>query len=288
MTSGPFPARLHVLLARASKRALVIRRGPSKHTCVIDWDREANTFEVSQSFKGRLYERRADLSPDGKHWIYFAMNGKWQAETRGAWTTVARTPWLKAISLYAKGNGWNGGGLFITNRTFWLNDGLGHVPLFESGQVHRNLYFHPDHHFGSECPHVYYNRLQRDGWTLTDSSKSDRGNGKTVFERPLKENWILRKICHEEMPSRQGRGCYWDAHELIAENRTILQEEWEWADWVDDEILFCEKGRLFRQKIRSSTQLEEAVLLHDFNPYTFERRLAPSIHPEKFVAGDQI
>jgi cytochrome bd-type quinol oxidase subunit 2 len=30
---------------------------------------------VGQWLKGRIYERRSDLSPDGKHLIYFAMNG---------------------------------------------------------------------------------------------------------------------------------------------------------------------------------------------------------------------
>ncbi len=33
------PARLHVLLARKARAAIVIRRGPSHHTSVIGWDR---------------------------------------------------------------------------------------------------------------------------------------------------------------------------------------------------------------------------------------------------------
>ena len=288
MTSGPFPARLHVLLARAARRALVIRRGPSKQTCVIDWDREKNTFEVSQWFKGRLYERRADLSPDGMHWIYFAMNGKWQSETRGAWTTVARTPWLKAISLYAKGNCWNGGGLFLTNRTFWLNDGLGHVPLFESSQVHRNIHYHPEHHYGGECPHIYYNRLQRDGWSLIDTIRENQTNGRTIFERTTKAGWVLRKICHEELPKRKGRGVYWDAHELTGEAGTISLPDWEWAEWVDDEIIFCLKGCLYRQRIIDADRLTAPEMLHDFNPYTFEKRIAPSIHPELSATETQL
>ena len=74
--TGPsFPARLHVLLAGNSSQAVVIRRGPSKHVCVIGWDRSRDTFEEGQWLKGRIYERRCDLSPDGRHLIYFAMNG---------------------------------------------------------------------------------------------------------------------------------------------------------------------------------------------------------------------
>jgi hypothetical protein len=59
------PARLHVLLARDSDNAVIIRRGPSRKTCVIGWERKSDTFRVGQWLHGRIYERRCDLSPDG-------------------------------------------------------------------------------------------------------------------------------------------------------------------------------------------------------------------------------
>ena len=80
-----FAPRLHVLLARDSSKAVIIRRGPSRKTAVIGWDRKNDTFEVGQWLNGRIYERRCDLSPDGKHFIYFAMNGRWDSEVLGAW-----------------------------------------------------------------------------------------------------------------------------------------------------------------------------------------------------------
>src|SRR5688572_2426031 len=69
-----FPARLHVLLAREAAYAIVFRRGPSKEVCTIGWNRATDEFSVGQWLKGRIYERRADLSPDGKLLIYFASN----------------------------------------------------------------------------------------------------------------------------------------------------------------------------------------------------------------------
>ena len=68
--------------------------------------------EVGQWLRGRLYELRADLSPDGKYLIYFAMNGHWGSRAKGAWTAISRAPYLTAIALFAKGDCWNGGGLF--------------------------------------------------------------------------------------------------------------------------------------------------------------------------------
>jgi len=135
---GKFPARLHVLLARDAKVGLVIRRGPSKSVCTVLWNRERNTFKLGQWMRGRIYERRSDLAPDGKHFIYFAMNGRWESETKGAWTAVSRVPFLKAVDLYGKGDCWHGGGLFLSDREFWLNDGRGHTELKKSSQMQRN------------------------------------------------------------------------------------------------------------------------------------------------------
>ena len=88
-----FPARLHVLLAGHSSAAVVIRRGPSDRVCTIGWDRKTDTFELGQWLHGRIYERRSDLSPDGKHLIYFALNAQWDSDTGGSWTAISRASW---------------------------------------------------------------------------------------------------------------------------------------------------------------------------------------------------
>ncbi len=126
MTIAP---RLHVLLARRALIGLIIRRGPSRHVCTIGWNRGDDTFTLGQWLTGRIYERRCDLSPDGRHVIYFAMNGKWDSEAKGSWTAVSRVPYLKAVGLWPKGDCWNGGGLFVDDRTVWLNDGRSHEEL---------------------------------------------------------------------------------------------------------------------------------------------------------------
>src|SRR5262245_42154320 len=120
---GSFPARLHVLLAREARVGLVIRRGPAQSVCTVGWDRINDTFRLGQWMHGRLYERRADLSPDGNHFIYFARNfsRRTSEQTKGTWTAISKVPYLKAISLFGKGDCWCGGGLFLSNRKYWLN-----------------------------------------------------------------------------------------------------------------------------------------------------------------------
>ena len=66
------PARLHAILARRGSYAVVFRRGPSDKVAVIGWDRSSDTFTLGQWLRGRIYPLRCDLSPSGKHLIYFA------------------------------------------------------------------------------------------------------------------------------------------------------------------------------------------------------------------------
>ena len=99
--------------------AVAIRRGPSRHTAVVGWDRATDRFKVGQWLYGRIYERRCDLSPDGKHLVYFAMNGRWDSRARGAWTAISKAPYLKALTLLAKGDCRHGGGLFASSKELW-------------------------------------------------------------------------------------------------------------------------------------------------------------------------
>jgi hypothetical protein len=162
-----FPARIHILLAREARIGVVFRRGPSKCVCTLLWDRNRDEFTLGQWMRGRIYERRSDLSPDGLHLIYFAMNFKrhsWNSATGGSWTAISRAPYLKAVTLLAKGDCWSGGGLFTDNQRYWLNDGYGHTQMHDTGEVRRDVGYRPHENYGGECPGVYYLRLQRDGW----------------------------------------------------------------------------------------------------------------------------
>ena len=276
-SSTQFPARLHVLVARHGSNAVVIRRGPSKQVCTFEWRRKTNTFIQGQWLKkAKILERRSDISANGLYWIYFAIDGRWQAETKGSYTVVAKTPWLKALHLHAKGDGWHGGGLFSYDNVYWLNDGYGHKQLQQSNLVKRNKDYTPRYNYGGECLHVYYNRLKRDGWELIDRIKTGKWKIKTIFERETTKGWVLRKICHEGSPPRAGKGCYWDEHELVNKLGDVISKpEWEWAEWMDNAIAFAELGKLYKLTIKNTRELNESELIHDFNDYKFEEATAP-------------
>lgn len=274
MPPTTFHARIHVLLAREAPVGVVIRRGPSKRVCTLLWDRTTDAFQLGQWFHGRIYERRSDLSPDGTHLIYFAMDGHWDGEARGSWTAISRAPYLKALTLFPKGDAWCGGGLFTGNGRYWLNDDHGHGLLRESPEVRRDLAFQPEAHFGGECPGVYYVRLLRDGWTLVRREHLGKSKDLTVFEKPAPGGWTLRKLAHEELGAPPGKGCYWDEHQLAGPERTIPCPDWEWAEVDGNRLVWAAGGRLLRGRLNEAGLAEE-VVLHDFNAMAFEPIAAP-------------
>lgn len=272
----PFAPRLHVLLASHAPVGLVIRRGPSKQVATLLWDRRRDTFTLGQWLKGRIYERRSDLSPDGKYVLYFAMNGQWQSESKGAWTAIARAPYLKAITFLPKGDCWHGGGLWTGNSTYWLNDGYGHTVARTTTAVRRDLKYQPSRQFGGECLGVYYPRLLRDGWTLVDRQKVEKWKDKDIFEKKIGKGWVLRKIAHAELGPPLGKSNYWDEHELVgpAEGQTIPCPTWEWAELDGKRLVWAAHGKLRAAKLHKDGPADE-VELYDFNDMAFEALEAP-------------
>lgn len=197
---------------------LVFRRGPSKQVCTLLWDRKQDTFVLGQWLKGRIYERRSDLSGDGKYVIYFAMNGKWDSQTKGSWTAISRAPWLKALVLLSKG----------------------------------------------------------DNWQYIDRISSGNCESMDIFEKPLKKGWVLRKFAHAELYHMEGKGCYWDEHELChrPSGTTLSYPDWEWAEWDRNRLVWAEKGCLYKGSLRSN-RLQDIKLIYNFNDMTFTPIQAP-------------
>ena len=272
-----FPARLHVLLAAQAPLGLVIRRGPSKQVATLLWDRRTDQFQLGQWLKGRIYERRSDLSPDGQYVIYFAMNGHWQSESTGSWTAISRAPYLKALVMMPWGSCWLGGGLWTGNTRYWLN-GCADPADDKGSPVRRDRLYVPEGGVGAECLSVYYPRLLRDGWTLTDLGTPKGITHRTdIFDKPLNHGWALRKLAHAGCNDAPGRSCYWDTHQLIhhpESNTTLDFDDWEWAERDGDRLVWVTAGKLFAGEI-TTEGLANPTELFDFNDMTFEAIAAP-------------
>jgi hypothetical protein len=204
------------------------------------------------------------------------MNGKWQSQAGGAWTAISQAPYLKALVLLAKGDCWNGGGLFIDATTYWLNDGYGHTVLADSPKLRRTINYIPTGGYGNECLSVYYPRLQRDGWKYIEEKNLIKWKTIYTFEKELSHGWILRKIAHAEVDHPRGKGCYWDEHCLYQSNTdtTIACPDWEWADLDRRRLVWATNGRLFTGYL-DNQGIHDQRMLHDFNLMQFEAITAP-------------
>jgi len=258
--------------------AVVIRRGPAKSSALIGWDRRDDSFQLGQWMRGRIYEHRCDLSPDGKWFLYFVLNGKWNTETEGAFTAISMAPYLKAVTLFPEGSTWFGGGLFTSNNAYWLSHGFGRSPIREDHRLRRNT-GHNEARLLTESSYswgdnLYYGRLQRSGWIF--KFETSAGGRIIGCEKTVPEGWTLRKVVHEGRPEQQGKGGMWEEHELehTSSGLRIPGTDWEWADVDGTRVVWAEKGKLFAAHLNDAG-LCDTKCLKDFNAMKFEAIAAP-------------
>ena len=285
----PSQVRLYGILARRSPTALVFRRGPSKQVLLLRWDTSSDKIEYGQWFKGRIYERRCDLSPDGDLLVYFAAKYK---EPLRSWTAISRPPYLTALAMWPKGDGWGGGGHFQSQRRMALNHRDGEMSLGEGFKLPKSLrveQFGERPGWGEDDP-IWSTRLERDGWMLTSvPQKTKHDFGAKVgweFDPPIKwrkrnPKWPDRyslEMAILGIHERDGPW-YFIEHSIIRKDGQVDRiGRSDWADWSHTgDLLFAMDGSLYRLKCEKGelTSLEQALTVADLSNLRFENREAP-------------
>jgi hypothetical protein len=286
--------RLYTILARKAPLAVVFRRGPSKSVLLIKWRTDTDEFDEGQWLKGRIYERRCDLSPGGKRLIYFAANFK---KPYYSWTAISKPPFLAAIALWPKGDGWGGGGLFANDKKILLNHRDGEMELAAGFNLPRFVKVEPfgaRPGWGEDSP-ILDARLTRDGWRLVQ-------DGKTTRHKMTAPVWIEvdpPQIWSRMNPNQKTsdyelraltRGIYerngaWYVMEHVVQRKKPTQRislgKTDWADWCHSgDLLFSREGKIFRLGFDQSGELlplAEARMVIDLTDKKFEARKAPEV-----------
>jgi len=289
MTKGS-GVRLFVILARRAPVGVIFRRGPSKQALLIRWDAGDVRFEQGQWFKGRIYERRCDLSPSGGKLIYFAAKFKGPLHS---WTAVSRPPYLTALALWPKGDTWNGGGLFASETVIMLN----HGPIAEppaQGRIPRGVLVKPLNLPPGEDDSIYHRRLVRDGWRLVHEGtatyrKDDRPmwitiDPPTLFVNAQPAGSRGRVRLEMRIVGFHERGGPWELTEyrVVNDERILLDlGRTDWADWDrGGDLLFARDGRLYRLHRADLGRSEHnpadrAVEIADFRGLRFAEKAPP-------------
>jgi hypothetical protein len=111
------PPRLSLLLAKTAPVAVIIARVRAKLFHVMKWQYKDNVIEHGSWFEGSFYPDSSDVSFDGRHLVYFALNPK---SGTFSWTAVCEPPFLKALAFWEHDSTWYGGGYFPGAGALWL------------------------------------------------------------------------------------------------------------------------------------------------------------------------
>lgn len=278
---------LFVILARVNSVAVIFRRGPSKRVKLIKWHSRSDKFEHGQWFKGRIYERRSDLSPSGEKLVYFAANHK---KPIHSWTAVSRPPYLTALGLWPKGDCWGGGGLFETDNRLLINHPSGEMKADHDHRPEKNLRVAPfgDSPGGEEDLPVWQARMKRDGWIFQAGTEIEHPSIKSPIWITIEPPHVFSKF-HPQYPKhdhclqllwqgiKERDGAWYVISHNVISNREIHLDlgRSDWADWDrNGDLLFAREGKLFRLspsgKRQLSYELAEAREIADFTGDHFE------------------
>lgn len=254
------PPRLHVMTATRNGLAVVLRRGPAKQVASLLWDRATGELSLGQWLCGRIHEHRSDLSPDGRHMIVFAGDG------RRTWTAISRAPWLTALIWLPHGDHWFGGGAFTSDGRVFLNGG-GALPDGVDGLRQAPLDAMPHGTDGIHMGGLYAAMLMRRGWRHV----SGEGYG-AVLDRKAGAGWRLELAFAQQRPDRALISA---AHALVADDgRRLDMPGWEWADVWQDGLHVAEGGALHLVAL-GPAGIAGQRLMHDLAMMRFEARAAP-------------
>jgi hypothetical protein len=284
----PNSARIYAIVARAARCAVVFRRGPSRRVRLMLWHLASDTIEAGQWFKGRIYERRCDLTPAGDRLVYFAASFR---RPFYSWTAISRPPYLTALALWPKGDCWGGGGLFHTQRHLRLNHRRKEMRLATGFALPRRFQVEPldDHSGHGEDDPIMSLRMIRDGWAYVPYDGAVKRHGHRwrylrTFDPPLtmqkpidrrrRSDLLLRMHLHA-IHERQARWYVETADLANQEGRTTF--EFGRIDWADvdhnGDVRYAKDGCLFRLPRSLSHRGDDPIfpsLIADLNAMTFE------------------
>ena len=289
MAPQALPCRLYVILARKAPLGVIFRRGPSKRVQVIKWDTANDIFERGQWLKGRIYERRCDLSPNGRLMVYFATKYSHRRPVdESGWTAVSKPPYLTALTLWFKGDTWFGGGVFDSDNELVLNDGR--MNLKQGPQVAGSPltieYLSRRYRMFEE--HMEVSRLLRDGWIMRQDlvgswnedlvgSWDEEGHSGYTTESPRildRESQKLRLV-RTDWLSGYKRSFRFEIR-TDSGNIHLDLEGANWADWDHaGRLVFTREGKLFAA-VRDSAGAIPVSELADLNPNVFTEIEAPA------------
>lgn len=291
--------RIYPIIARDGRSAVVFRRGPSKRVLLLRWWLTSDTVERGQWFKGMLYPRASDLSPDGELLVYNAEKYNYRLPEK-RWTAISRPPYLTALKIWFGGGRYWGGGIFEDQTTIDLDQSEQNRRQGEGRADSGRLKIAPTSPTAEKGPLLIdHRRRTRDGWQLTSSDLPITWETTKAGYEWARPNLPL--VYERLRPNRRGapRGprlrhviSAWDdwpsldppeVYTLVDAQDRVLRslDGCSWADWQSTgDLLVSIGGCLYRLSHKhvddkAAHGLDGAKLVADLTDLTFEEVVAP-------------
>jgi hypothetical protein len=263
-------AKLYCILARSADTAVIFRRGPSKQVRLIKWDLKAHTFELGQWFKGRIYERKSDLSPDGRKLVYFAAKHKGALPT---WIAVSTPPFLTAHVLWRTLGTYNDLSMFGTDRDLALATYRGDSSIEPDigFQVPSQLQVRHKPWPGYFHKLADHDRLVRDGWSVTSGDPLYRGEWTEVitYNKAITDGTRSVRL---QMVANAYQNVTYALHQ---QDGSLVDLSADWADVRGKTVFLSRGGKLLSIRVMDNGQHGPDIVLADFTKMTFEGIEAP-------------
>lgn len=257
--------RLHVIPAIGCAKALILRRGPTDEVASLLWERSSDQFEMGQWLRGRIYEHRCDISPDGRHMVIFAR----KPDVRIAWTSLSRTPWLRAIAFWPQESTMHGGGAFCSEGRLWLNGSAPEKTALPDDLAPADVDAYPHSTDGFHMGDLYAATMTYRGWTHIRGARY----GAVLIKR-LTDNWHLELSFNI---AAKNRAIISNIYTLVneAKSQRISQNHWEWADTFEGKVQFASNGCLCDADLNTDGNLDNPRVIRDFSDMKFMPIKAP-------------
>ena len=274
MSSPEAPCRLFVYLASDAPLAAVLRRGPSDWARLSLWHTGTDAFEHGQWMRGRVYERRSDLSADGSLFAAFVRQSGGREIAAGmtdTWIALSRPPWFTALALWKIGGTYAAGACFPDGRSLFLGfpdlaPDQGALPAWLRA-TSQSPYVDGTPDWTERTVHI--NRLLRDGWRAQPDPRDPRA----LWERAQPGGAMTLSM---EPRSDADFAAYGGPHVVDYALRTagelIPLGRLTWADWDQrGRLIIARDGRLLHW--RDHDAIDE---LCDFNPQRPDPQPSPA------------
>ena len=249
----------------------------------MQWDRVGNGFTPGQGFRGRVYERRCDLSPDGRRFVYFAARHGPRRDPDGigeAWTAISRPPNFTALALWTNLSIWYGGGVFKAERT---------VLLDVTCSLEPHLIFPVKRLKVGHCPAKsapWEQRLLNGGWRLVERGfdpRTERRIGlREIWKKPHSRELMTLHRQIEESEFHSPDGPYRETIWLEAADNLLPLADARWADCDRNRLVFTRAGALWQATVEHGALTENQ--LFDFNSLRPREITAPAWARQSYIA----